>query len=104
MTHKQWFNNVLHLHSVHEEGAERCIFKVCIHIKWLHGTKSATLDGKKAWHPPLGHRRQKKVKLDRLEFLCVRIYYIPLPSTMVDFVPLDQLMQKAYLSLSGRTT
>ena len=22
MTHKQWFNNVLHLHPVHEEGAE----------------------------------------------------------------------------------
>ena len=21
MTHKQWFNNVLHLHPVHEEGA-----------------------------------------------------------------------------------
>ena len=25
MTHKQWFNNVLHLHPVHEEGAKfRC--------------------------------------------------------------------------------
>ena len=23
MTHKQWFNNVLHLHPVHEEGAEK---------------------------------------------------------------------------------
>ena len=22
MTHKQWFNNVLHLHPVHEEGAD----------------------------------------------------------------------------------
>ena len=22
MTHKQWFNNMLHLHPVHEEGAE----------------------------------------------------------------------------------
>ena len=22
MTHKQWFNNVLHLHPVHEEGAK----------------------------------------------------------------------------------
>ena len=22
MTHKQWFNNVLHLHPVHEEGAQ----------------------------------------------------------------------------------
>ena len=24
MTHKQWFNNVLHLHPVHEEGARFC--------------------------------------------------------------------------------
>ena len=24
MTHKQWFNNVLHLHPVHEQGAEVC--------------------------------------------------------------------------------
>ena len=24
MTHKQWFNNVLHLHPVHEEGAFYC--------------------------------------------------------------------------------
>ena len=23
MTHKQWFNNVLHLHPVHEEGAKK---------------------------------------------------------------------------------
>ena len=23
MTYKQWFNNVLHLHPVHEEGAEK---------------------------------------------------------------------------------
>ena len=46
---------------------------------WSHGTKSA-LDSKKAWHPPLGHRKQRKVKLDRLEFLCVRINYILLPS------------------------
>ena len=39
--------------------------------------KSAILDGKKAWHPPLamGYREQRKVKVDRLEFLCVRIYY-----------------------------
>ena len=22
MTHKQWFNNVVHLHPVHEEGAQ----------------------------------------------------------------------------------
>ena len=63
---------------------------------WSHGTKSAILDGKKAWHPPLGHRKQRKVKLDRLEFLCVRIYYILLPSSMVDFVPCDQLVQKAH--------
>ena len=33
--------------------------------------KSAILDGKLAWHPPLGHREQRKVKLDRLQFLCV---------------------------------
>ena len=38
----------------------------------------------------------RKVKLDMLEFLCVRIYYILLPSSMVDFVPCDQLVQKAH--------
>ena len=41
-------------------------------------------------------RKQRKVKLDRLEFLCVRIYYILLPSSMADFVPCDQLVQKAH--------
>ena len=30
MTHKQWFNNVLHLHPVHEEGA-KLLLKA-----WLH--------------------------------------------------------------------
>ena len=30
---------------------------------WSHGKNSAILDGKKAWHPPLGHREQRKVKL-----------------------------------------
>ena len=25
MTYKQWFNNVLHLHPVHEEGAKTCV-------------------------------------------------------------------------------
>ena len=63
---------------------------------WSHSKKSAILDGKKVWHPPLGHREQKKVKLDRLEFLSVRIYYILLPLSMVDFVPCDQLVQKAH--------
>ena len=58
--------------------------------------KSAILAGRKAWHPPLGHREQRKVKLDRLEFVCVRIYYILLPSSIVDFVPCDQLVQKAH--------
>ena len=58
--------------------------------------KSAILDGKKAWHPPLGRREQRGVKLDRLEFLCVRIYYILLPSSMADFVQCDQLVQKAH--------
>ena len=61
--------------------------------------KSAILDDKRAWHPPLGHREQRKVKLDRLEFLCVRIYHIPFPSSMVNFVPCDQLVQKAHLLL-----
>ena len=56
------------------------------------------LDGKKAWHPPLGHREQGKVKLDRLEFLCDRIYYILLSSSMTDFELCDQLMQKAHCS------
>ena len=65
---------------------------------WSHGTKSAILDGKKTWHPPLGHRKQRKVELDRLEFLCVRICYILLPSSMADFVPCDQLVQKAHSS------
>ena len=27
MTRKQWFNNVLHLHPVHEEGAKPCVGK-----------------------------------------------------------------------------
>ena len=47
-------------------------------------------------YPPLGHRKQRKVKLDRLEFLCVPIYYILLPYSMVEFVPCDQLLQKAH--------
>ena len=65
---------------------------------WSRSKISAILDGKKAWHPPLGHREQRKVKLDRLEFLYVRIYYILLPSSMVhvNFVPCDQLVQKAH--------
>ena len=64
---------------------------------WSHGKKSALLDGKKSWHPPLGHRKQRRVKLDRLEFLCVQIFNILLPSSMVDFVPCDQLVQKGLL-------
>ena len=56
------------------------------------------LDGKKAWHPPLGHREQGKEKLDRFEFLCVRIYHIPLSFRMAVFVPCDQLVQKAHRS------
>ena len=28
MTHKQWFNNVVHLHPVHEEGAENLAPKI----------------------------------------------------------------------------
>ena len=34
MTHKQWFNNVLHLHPVHEEGA---IFSHELSDKWRMG-------------------------------------------------------------------
>ena len=45
---------------------------------------------------------ENKVKLDRLEFLCVRIYYVILPSSMVDFVPCDQLVQKAHLGVQLR--
>ena len=44
----------------------------------------------------VGHREQRKVKLDRLEFICVRIYYILLPSSMADFLPCDQLVLKAH--------
>ena len=58
--------------------------------------KSAIMDGKIAWHPPLGHREQRRVKLFRLEFLCVRMYHIRLPSSMADFVPCDQLTQYAH--------
>ena len=61
-----------------------------------HMVKSAIPDGKKARHPPLGHREQRKIKLDRLEFLCVRIYYILLSSSMTDFEPCDQLVLKAH--------
>ena len=61
---------------------------------WSHGIKSTILDGKKAWHLPLGHRKQRKVKFDRLEFLCVRICYILLPSSMVEFAQCDQLVEK----------
>ena len=63
---------------------------------WPHGTKSAILDGKRMWHPPLGHRKQRKVKLDRLDFLCVRICYILLPSSTADFTPCDKLVQTAH--------
>ena len=35
--------------------------------------KSTILDGKKAWQPPLGHQEQRKVNLNWLGFLCVRI-------------------------------
>ena len=37
MTHKQWFNNVLHLHPVHEEGAERLI----LHLIYLQSYKDS---------------------------------------------------------------
>ena len=48
----------------------------------------------KACHPaPLGHRKQKNVKLDRLSFL----------SSMVDFIPCDQLMQKAHCETRAQT-
>ena len=70
--------------------SERWKWAFC--TNWLHGTKSAILNGKKTWNPPLGHRKQRKVELDRLEFLCVRIYYILLPFSMADFVPCDQLV------------
>ena len=50
-----------------------------------HGAISAILDGKRMWHPPLGHRKQRQVELDGLEFLCVRICYIRLPSSTADF-------------------
>ena len=40
----------------------------------------------------------RKVKLGRLEFFGVWIYYILLPSSMVDFVPFDQLVQTAHLN------
>ena len=33
MTHKQWFNNVLHLHPVHEEGAEKGLRKATVFIR-----------------------------------------------------------------------
>ena len=48
MTHKQWFNNVLHLHPVPEEGADfpkmqkdaRCkksqLFQVAVHFHSRH--------------------------------------------------------------------
>ena len=58
---------------------------------WSHGTKFAILDGKRMWHPPLGHQKQRKVKLGRLEFLCVWIWYILLPSSMADFVTSDDV-------------
>ena len=45
-----------------------------------------------------GHRKQREVKLDRLEFLCVQIYHILLPSSAVVFVPCDQLVRKAHLT------
>ena len=58
----------------------------------------AILDDKRTWHPPLGHRRKTKESRvpDRLEFLCVRSCYIILPSSVVDFVPCDQLVQNAH--------
>ena len=34
MTHKQWFNNVLHLHPVPEEGAETTIL-VTLGMLWF---------------------------------------------------------------------
>ena len=65
-----------------------------------HVVQSAILDDIKAWRPPLGHQKTKerKVKLDRLEFLCVQVYYTLLSPSMVDFVPCVQLMQKTHLS------
>ena len=55
------------------------------------------------WHPPLGHRKQRKIELDRLEFLCVRICYILFPSSMADFVLCDELVQKAHSNCVAST-
>ena len=63
---------------------------------WSYGKKCAILDGQK-----VGHRQQRKVKIDRLQFLCVRIYCILLPSSMVDFVDCDQLVQKAHFQFAS---
>ena len=35
MTHKQWFNNVLHLHPVHEEGAHLTLQHNIIHLAFF---------------------------------------------------------------------
>ena len=55
------------------------------------------LTGHMVQNPPhwMAKKAKGKVKLDRLEFLCVRIYYILLPSS-TDFVPCDQLVKKAH--------
>ena len=36
MTHKQWFNNVLHLHPVHEEGAGNSSTRIKVRIFECH--------------------------------------------------------------------
>ena len=64
--------------------------------KWSHGKISAILDGKKRGILHWDIEKKRKVKLDRLKFFCVRIYYILLPFSMVDFVLSDQLVQKAH--------
>ena len=47
----------------------------------------------------LRHQKQRKVKVDWLKSLCSEGFHIPLPSSIADFVPRDQLLQKAYFNL-----
>ena len=46
----------------------------------------------------VGHPKQRKVMLGWLKSLCFGAWRILLPSSMVDFVPWDSIMQRAHWS------
>ena len=64
MTHKQWFNNVLHLHPVHEEGANKTYTPPLACFAHIHENSSFAISylGLIASHSPSLYPRKVSLK------------------------------------------